>query len=861
MRPSNTLPLDHDILDQILTFCPTFGTLQAAILTSKTFYRVFQTHPKSITSEVTYNVLGPAFPSAIRVVRYPYADRLTSNVAPAIMATACPETNVPTIITAEEQKLLQENHRVVTELEDIYSLMNKDEKSKTSTLTAEESHRFRRAMYRLMLYCKIFAAERYAAEVKRLDDGDVVFQKIQQQRIAVLSEYPTDELLEFFSATRFLFDIFNHWSDEFLSEVYMNTGPHGAFRAWSASPEDDLGFSFAGLSEANPFFYDWETETDNFYGPLTEIWKMRNAAEPEDDSLPSSWILDSVNSTEYVCSQCGASGELYTETNWSLFRILPYNLLKPNLQGNYTRDLYSLGIDLENRHVLGSLITELFTMRTEEFRGWQTTDLYCDACLIKFLGEHVWRWLLKRKIADGWSPRTNCPKGCDCKKQSITSAVTCNVLGPAFPSALRVIRYPYTDYSTSRTDPTVMATACPETNIPTIVTAEEQKTLQENSRVVSQLEDFYSLMNKDRTSKISVLTATESHRFRRAMYRVMFFCKIFAPDRYAVEIEGLDEGDVVFHRIRQQRVAVLNEYPTDELLEFFSGTRFLSAIFERWSDQFRNDVYMSTGPHGALRAWSAGPYEDLFSFHEDSDQSPFYFDFDSECGYLSGPLTNIWRKRKIAPPEDEAPASNWILDSVNGADDTCSKCGTPGDLYTEANWSRFQAWIPGLLKGSLKRNLTLNVYSATFHLTENRDLIGPFFMELFAIRTQEFETWQTTDLYCYDCLRKFVEEHMWRWLLQREIEDGWSPPQNCPKGWSCGKQRYNRRHAEAENASSFPHLCDPIELQSVPKKKANPAGANKREKQKETHSDADAGKARPPARRSGRERVAVNYKV
>jgi hypothetical protein len=46
MRALSALPLDDDIMDRILTFCPTFTTLRSMILVSKAFYAVFQTHPK-----------------------------------------------------------------------------------------------------------------------------------------------------------------------------------------------------------------------------------------------------------------------------------------------------------------------------------------------------------------------------------------------------------------------------------------------------------------------------------------------------------------------------------------------------------------------------------------------------------------------------------------------------------------------------------------------------------------------------------------------------------------------------------------------------------------------------------------------
>ncbi|KAJ7501050.1 hypothetical protein B0H11DRAFT_753797 [Mycena galericulata] len=105
MRAYTTLTLDDDILDRILTFCSTFASLQASILVSKVFHRVFQSHPKSITCAVAYNVVGPALPQALRVVRYPYY-LYDSEGDPTAMAMECPEDRDIGVLTRKKSKNL-----------------------------------------------------------------------------------------------------------------------------------------------------------------------------------------------------------------------------------------------------------------------------------------------------------------------------------------------------------------------------------------------------------------------------------------------------------------------------------------------------------------------------------------------------------------------------------------------------------------------------------------------------------------------------------------------------------------------------------------------------------------------------------
>ncbi|KAJ7752383.1 hypothetical protein B0H16DRAFT_1317503 [Mycena metata] len=248
MRALSALPLDDDIVDRIMTFCPSFEALQSTILVSKAFYCVFQTHPKSITRAVAYNIVGPALPQALRVVRYEYHDdddlfRKAADLSPNELAEKCPEDHTPSIITAEEKRKLQENSKIVDELEDVYSFTQKDRTSRTSVLTPDESHRFRRAMYRIMLYTGIFRGDRYDIDqLEELSDEDI--KHIQAQRTAVLSEFPTDELREIWAVVRFLRGVFEQTADgESTSESgisafirHLNTTAQPRSSSTSSSP-------------------------------------------------------------------------------------------------------------------------------------------------------------------------------------------------------------------------------------------------------------------------------------------------------------------------------------------------------------------------------------------------------------------------------------------------------------------------------------------------------------------------------------------------------------------------------------------------------------------------------------------------
>ncbi|KAJ7853804.1 hypothetical protein B0H14DRAFT_3449995 [Mycena olivaceomarginata] len=274
--------------------------------------------------------------------------------------------------------------------------------------------------------------------------------------------------------------------------------------------------------------------------------------------------------------------------------------------------------------------------------------------------------------------------------------------------------------ASDKEDPDTLATECPEEHSPSVITADEKKKLQEDSEVVEALEKIYSLTPH---LKRSVLTPEESWRFRRAMYRIMFYTKLFPCDRYSFK-DFVDLGDDVIKLIQRQRTAVLKEYPTDELRQMYAVIQFLRGILEDVAEAENDiaiessmvDILLSRGPESVWCTWHERSFEPVES------GLPYGLDENElHTGYFSLPLNKIWTARGVKPPKDDddkEPPTKWILDLIIGGNDTCdgiiirwagSQCATPGGLklLTEANWHRIDVNPVMFLKNRLKHNSTV----------------------------------------------------------------------------------------------------------------------------------------------------------
>ncbi|KAF8207325.1 hypothetical protein K438DRAFT_1962255 [Mycena galopus ATCC 62051] len=134
----------------------------------------------------------------------------------------------------------------------------------------------------------------------------------------------------------------------------------------------------------------------------------------------------------------------------------------------------------------------------------------------------------------------------------------------------------------------------------------------------------------------------------------------------------IDDREEDVRLIRRQRAVVLSEYTTDELQPGLI------------------DLLLTSGPNGAVLVWEDQSYkllgDDLdFGRLDEWEDVPLY------KGYFALALKSVWDARGVDAPNDAEPASKWILDTVIGADDTCSQCAAPGGLalLTEASGPPF----------------------------------------------------------------------------------------------------------------------------------------------------------------------------
>ncbi|KAJ7262633.1 hypothetical protein C8J57DRAFT_1071235 [Mycena rebaudengoi] len=419
--------LSPDLIDRILSFSPTFDTLHAAILVSKSWHQVFAARSKSLVLSVATNVVGPALPQAIRLLRYPFPEHEPNSWGEPDSEEDA-EGDEISEITAEERTKLQTNASVVNKLEALFSQKHKDPTSTTSRLTHFESHRFTRAMYRIMIYCPLFCLPLNLDDTDSLSEEPEELEKIQRKRYAMLNEFPTKELFELSSVVTFLKEVLLGVlpPEQYTGKILLTASTAAHFtKIWriSASPQDPQRFWSHPMEEClEPEVFSNDGDNALFSGffstPLQNIWTDRHEDPPQSKWEP---IIDDGSIESPRCTIAlfllvqGYSLNFPQVLNWATFprhfspflkALLPQNAVETEILSTFTS---ANGSEI--------LIAGLYDVKTSDFDAWKKEDPLCTECLNSFISAHLHLWLLDHKTKGGWVPTDDCWYGWGCRTQ------------------------------------------------------------------------------------------------------------------------------------------------------------------------------------------------------------------------------------------------------------------------------------------------------------------------------------------------------------------------------------------------------------------------------------------------------------
>ncbi|KAF7300342.1 hypothetical protein HMN09_00917500 [Mycena chlorophos] len=455
----------YDVLSLILAALPDFDSLHAAMSVCSTWRAVFVASQRSVLTRVARNVVGSALRQAVRFVRFPYPEK-TPNDWPGDDEGEEGEESVtepdsdddeqepkpirkgkprPTyaedepigLLTPEERVKLQRSAQVVRKLEALFIV----KAAQSASLTRAQSHRFTRAVYRVMLFCELFYLPLNLDDIDSMEDNEPgVLTRMRADRAAHLrdSRYTTPELFEMRSVIDFLYDLIRDslsTADEFdrLKDVCLATGPAvilAAYEGKSEQPyEDALEPDVLTTGEDNEFFAGFLVDA------IGAVVKERRETLPiaqygailDGDETDMNAAMTSLPSK---CSRCDASHDLYHKSNWStlipidFIAHLPGVLSSNDVEAAALLDIFMTGTTLSTRLDAGTLIEQLFddvslraTGAAKEFDGWKKEEMLCEGCLGRFVGGCLVGWAWKRKVSDGWTPTQNCWYGWNCTTQ------------------------------------------------------------------------------------------------------------------------------------------------------------------------------------------------------------------------------------------------------------------------------------------------------------------------------------------------------------------------------------------------------------------------------------------------------------
>ncbi|KAF9061443.1 hypothetical protein BDP27DRAFT_1338083 [Rhodocollybia butyracea] len=463
---SSRLPVSDDIIESILLCSRTFSSLLATILTSKSFYRVFQTHPKSIVYSVAYNIAGPALPQAILCIRHPHISKPAlkhlgwgnefedsgDEEEAAENEPVDLEALLQEPITAEETHKLVPNAKLVERMEDLFSFRYHDRHSSSSQLSLSESTNFRKAVYHLMLYSSIFHPSSWPYVDDDSDESDFERRSREQlrKRIKLLSALHTPELLQMHSAAEFLREMLSYCmrSDGYpdgVDDLAIGAGPRLIMQCFDR-PEEGL----APLEDILDYIeeeLEFHPQVSRYLSdPLVKVLDERKVPHPPSDFTHWRSILPGITQDNSQCDRCSQNyGFMFFHRNTPKDQIPsgayniahsdththPWNNLPQFLKGTLRYNAVTKQSLRQHVAQLGpnslqqiwdtiwdlNLVEQISEPMVSPLADWKRDSFLCEQCLKDFLIENLWKWLRHAEAASG-PLNENCWYGYNCRTQS-----------------------------------------------------------------------------------------------------------------------------------------------------------------------------------------------------------------------------------------------------------------------------------------------------------------------------------------------------------------------------------------------------------------------------------------------------------
>ncbi|KAK7052538.1 hypothetical protein R3P38DRAFT_2860885 [Favolaschia claudopus] len=361
-------------------------------------------------------MVGPAILPALNLVRYQHPDD------PWAFGHATEEPAEVGELEREELMKLAKNAIVVNTLQDIYSSRHKNRRCESSTLTSTESLRFTRALYRIMLFQRVFPGK----TTIYIDDADTEQEReIRAARKAFFAMYTTAELREIYAVNNFIEALGTWLVRKVLNQDYARCDhaivvPAEVFlHAYQERNPRLINRHFAHetFAGANNLLVGYVTD------PVQAVWKERGEVSLSDSF---NHILDHIEEQDDICKQCGTKAgiELWSASNWATqnatsLAFLPCILETLHMAGELPHNAWERAVlqaHMRRGVSLEDLLAELFALkRLPAFSSWRPEDAICLNCLKRFVTQHLHLWLLERKREAGQFIGPDCWYGYHCR--------------------------------------------------------------------------------------------------------------------------------------------------------------------------------------------------------------------------------------------------------------------------------------------------------------------------------------------------------------------------------------------------------------------------------------------------------------